>query len=397
MRLTLLLLMGGILLLSACGEEDSDPTFSFKRTLAPEGKSLGDSDSVLAFEADLAIRYELVAGDGRACAYGQLSANTGGNFLNCWGRRINPKYKTLAGHRIGGTNKMLSIGEDHICTTGLLTSQRVQCDGSNSHGQNTDPTPINLADSKSGHWLTDPYVVASGARHNCSLDAFGVYCWGGNSQGQTDVPVLSLPKWVSAGGDTSCAIDDNNGIDELVCWGSNEHGQTDIPDSLTAISKVAVGDGYVCVSNVGQVECWGDTADWDVPATSYTNVVHISAGKDHVCILDETQAVPQVLSAQCFGNNNSAGDLLTVPEPPLSVLNTKIRTISAGNGLSCASYDYDGYAYSPEKDGSYTEEVHKGILCWGKNDEDQINGPKQLCLGYHSKAIDYDDRTCPEN
>lgn len=388
MRLTLLLLMGGILLLSACGEEDSDPTFSFSRTLTPDARSNGDVDSILNFEPALGVRYALVAGDGRACAYGERTGFKGEGYLSCWGRKINPKDKNQVGHNVRGEIKVLSVGSDHVCTTLTTGDRRVHCDGSNSHGQNTDPEPLDVQDVKRGHWLSSPNVVASGDNHNCAIDVYGIYCWGNNSKGQIDVPVLSAPRWVAAGGDTSCAVDDNNGTDELICWGNNNHGQVDVPAGLTAISKIAVGHDYVCVANVGQVECWGNTADWTIP--TYTNVVHISAGKDHVCVLDETQASPQELSAGCFGNENAEGDLLDVP----ASINNNIRTISAGNGFTCASNTYSGFAWSTDSDGVFQPEEHKGILCWGKNDENQASAPNQLCLGYHSQAIEFDDRTC---
>jgi alpha-tubulin suppressor-like RCC1 family protein len=401
--------MGGILLLSGCGEEDSDPTFTFTRTFTPDARLNGDSVSVLAFETDLALRYELVAGDGRACAYGKRSAFQGSSYLSCWGRRIHPNDREQVSGNVDGSDKMLSIGNDHVCTTLTnLGGRRVHCDGSNNFGVNTDPEPLGESEPKSGHWLSAPYVIASGDNHNCALDAFGVYCWGDNRMGQTVVPVLTDPRWVAAGGNTSCAIDDQN---ELICWGDNSQGQASVPGGLTDVSKVAVGHDFVCASDIlGEVSCWGNTLGWSASALAAVSrkVVHMSAGKNHVCILNETQAKtdvqPQLLSAECFGQNNTDGTLLDVPAD----INLNIRTISAGNGFTCASNEYSGYAWSPdegdngdviydsEDNAVYSEENHQGILCWGSNDQGQASAPKQLCLGYHSKAIDFDERTCPE-
>ena len=288
---------------------------------------------------------------------------------------------------------------DHHINTSNNSSH---CDGSNSHGQNTDPSPLSKNETKSGHWLTNPYVVASGNRQNCALDFYGVYCWGDNGKGQTDVPVMQDVKWVAAGGDTSCAID---GHDELICWGDNRQGQADIPDYISSVSKVSVGGDFVCAANGGQIDCWGNTAGWNEQPGTYTDVVHISAGQDHVCILDETAAGVQSLQASCFGKDSTTSDLLVVP----AEIKSNIRTISAGNGFTCAANIYAGYAWSPDEDALgndmvdeitgepvYSQVDHTGILCWGKNDEGQASAPKQLCLGYNQQAIDYAERTCPE-
>ena len=404
MRFSILILISGILLLSACGEESGDPTFSFSRTVTPDARSSDGwgIDSVLALEPSLVERYDLVVGDGRACAYGARSGFAGVNYLSCWGRRIHPNDREQVSGNVDGGTKMLSIGEDHVCTT--LTNfggRRVHCDGSNSHGQNTDPGPLREDEVKRGHWLTNPNVVASGNQHNCALDLYSVYCWGNNNKGQTDVPVMRDVKWVAAGGDTSCAIDGN---DDVFCWGSNEHEQVNVPSYLGSVSNLAVGEEFVCASNNLELLCWGDLSDWSFLDT-FTKIIHISAGQDHACILDETQVEPRILEAKCFGRENGRNDLLAVP----TAINTNIRTIAAGNGFTCASNMYSGYAWSPDEDALgndiideitgelvYSQQDHKGILCWGKNDERQASAPKQLCLGYNNQAIDYDERTCPE-
>ena len=43
-------------------------------------------------------------------------------------------------------------------------------------------------------------AVSVGSPHACALDDTGVVCWGSNQYGQTDVPPLSNPRTVSAGG-----------------------------------------------------------------------------------------------------------------------------------------------------------------------------------------------------
>ena len=216
-----------------------------------------------------------------------------------------------------------------------------------------------------------------------------MYCWGSNSKGQTNVPSLTNPKWVAAGGDTSCAIDDDG---KPECWGDNSAGQTDIPDNVTFVTGLAVGSDFVCASNVGSIVCWGNTEDWDVQPTSVTEVVHLSAGGDHVCILDRTQDSPEIIVAECFGNEDSTASLLSVPEG----IQSNIRSISAGYGFTCASNNYSGYEwYDDNKDSIYELEPQLGVLCWGNNEENQASAPRQLCLGYHDEAIPLEARTCP--
>lgn len=407
MRFSILILISGILLLSACGEESGDPTFSFSRAVTPDARSNDEwnADTLFAYEPDFAVHLELAAGDGRACAFGKRNGFQSEGYISCWGRRMDGSTKYPVGHSTKITSdtfkNVLSIGEDHVCATLTTADRRVHCGGSNSNGQNTDPEPILKNEAKAGHWLTDPNLVVSGDAHNCALDFYGTYCWGDNGKGQTDVPVMQDVQWVAAGGDTSCAIDGNDG---LFCWGDNTEGQTEIPDFISSVSKVAVGADFVCAANGGQIDCWGNTEDWSEQPGVYTNVAHISAGQHHVCVLDDTGAVAQPLHASCFGKESSA-NLLDVPDD----INSNIRTIAAGNGFTCASNMYSGYAWSPDEDALgndivddmtgepvYSQEDHKGILCWGKNDEGQASAPKQLCLGYNNQAIDYDERTCPE-
>ena len=50
------------------------------------------------------------------------------------------------------------------------------------------------------------YAVSAGLEHTCALDDTGVVCWGFSGNGQTDVPPLSNPTVVSAGGFHTCAV-----------------------------------------------------------------------------------------------------------------------------------------------------------------------------------------------
>jgi hypothetical protein len=368
-----------VMCLVGCGSEDDSITFNRDSQNLEININGGKQDALLP---NLAEQYSLVAGNGRACAYGVLNAFSTG-YLKCWGRRI---IGNNVSENITGSNKMLSIGDDHICTTlSDFGGRRVGCAGDNAFGQTIDPEVATSAVTRQGHWLQSPYVIASGAKHNCAVDGFGVYCWGDNSKGQINVPVLDSPKWVAAGGDTSCAIDADN---VLHCWGDLTAGQGKIPPSLGLVSHVAVGSDFVCAISDGQVRCWGNTTDaWQAPAT-YSSAVFISAGARHACVLDQTQARTDAqsgLQADCFGDEGNQPGLLDVPID----VQSNIRSIAAGNGFTCTMSVYDGYEFVEST-------THRGFHCWGNNDEGQAVSPKVMCLNYHNSIENIDERYCPK-
>lgn len=87
MRFSILILISGILLLSACGEESGDPTFSFSRAVTPDARSNDEwnADTLFAYEPDFAVHLELAAGDGRACVFGKRNGFQSEGYISCWG------------------------------------------------------------------------------------------------------------------------------------------------------------------------------------------------------------------------------------------------------------------------------------------------------------------------
>ena len=66
-----------------------------------------------------------------------------------------------------------------------------------------------------------------------------VAAWGGNSDGQTDVPAgLSGVTAIAADGWHSLALKSNGTV---VAWGGNDNGQTDVPVGLTGVTAIAAG------------------------------------------------------------------------------------------------------------------------------------------------------------
>lgn len=373
-------------LLMAC--EDEEEGFSFSRSAENRNLSVvkANIDSLSILEAQYPNRsrfQRLDTGHTRACFYRSdvFLGGVSSQELDCWGERLLGDY---VGAINKGENKTLAVGDAHVCTIRSDFGGRgVGCDGGNEYGESESPESKSLQyqeDSDpsawTGHWTYNAQVTAAGAGHSCLLDEYGVYCWGDNSAGQTDVPALSNPLWVAAGGNTSCAIDEHQA---LHCWG--DLGMDRIPSNLTLVSQVDVGHDFICAVQNGDLFCWGNTENWDVDPNDYVNVQHISAGYDHACVLDQT-AVDQPLAYHCFGKDNVDTSPLTLPEgvqTNIQVLGSEIQTIAAGKGFTCASMNYDGYEYQ-----NMTE--HTAVECWGANDNKQSAAPKFLCLGFHQTA-----------
>jgi len=355
--------------LSGC--EDEEGGFSFSRGETRENLNYA---MVADTFAPIDQLFRLSAGQGRSCFFRSDvflgSAST--QELDCWGRRLIGDYVNSLNR---GENKMVVQGADHVCIIRSDTGgRRVGCAGDNAYGQSVAPEPrdntqfdVTDAGNWKGHWSFNVQVIAAGNHHTCLLDRFGVHCWGRNHRSQTSVPELSNPVWVAAGGDTTCAID---GSQALHCWG--DIGQDQVPSNLGAVSRVAVGADFVCAAANTAVTCWGNTTEWQVlPRQDYSDLQHLTAGRQHACVLDNVD-INSDLEPHCFGVDNDDQTLLVVPD----LLKRNIRTLSAGNDFTCASRTYEGFEYQNTTD-------HTAVECWGNNEENQTRSPKFLCVGFH--------------
>ena len=141
----------------------------------------------------------------------------------------------------------------------------------------------------------DPFThVTTGADFSCGLTEAGqVICWGQNGSGQlgqgVDAPSVSFDaarpvnlgqgrtaRSVEAGGETACALLDDN---RIKCWGANDRGQLGsrqrelrgtapehMGDNLAPIAlgtgrhatQVSVGEQFACaLLDNGGIKCWG--------------------------------------------------------------------------------------------------------------------------------------------
>ena len=176
----------------------------------------------------------------------------------------------------------VSLGAFHACA--LTEEQRVYCWGNHSRGQlGIDigvgpivytPTEVEL--------LPAARKVRAGGEHTCAIDQEGtLYCWGHNGFGQLglgdDLPGTTIPRVVEgAPGNAvdlevafrhSCAVFGERR--ELYCWGTNDYGQlglddlerrttpTEVPE-IAYVDELAVAGGQVCVRIDRRVYCAGE-------------------------------------------------------------------------------------------------------------------------------------------
>jgi alpha-tubulin suppressor-like RCC1 family protein len=252
--------------------------------------------------------------------------------------------------------------------------------------------PASVTTRTSGQAAT----VTAGNSHTCALlkdtgsppdlaataGADLVECWGENAHGQlgdgstTDAaePVgvgLADVVEISAGGDTTCARQQNGAV---WCWGRNDYGQLGrgstsdgplpAPVNLFDATDISVGGDHACaVLTSGAVRCWGrndhgqlgvtksDHEDMPVTVAGLQNVVSVTAGYAHTC------AVLTGGSVRCWGRNdrgqlgvNSRVDSSTPVRPVLG----PVAAMTAGVFHTCALL------------------ADQTVSCWGGNDYGQV-------------------------
>jgi hypothetical protein len=229
--------------------------------------------------------------------------------------------------------------------------------------------------------------LSAGSSHVCAVvRQDGVYCWGGNANGQFGVaaPASSAtPVRVSGGGvrvfagaDHTCLITGNGAI---FCGGLNTAGQvgngnTTSPALFGAISSInpeirntidlSLGSNHSCAVRAdGVVHCWGSnsvgqlgdgtttSSSSPVQVAGLTNAIQVVTGIQHTCALGMDGTV------SCWGLATQTGDgggedhltPATVPE-----LSGVVAVRSHATNTTCVEL------------GDLT------VKCWGSNVEGQI-------------------------
>ena len=331
------------------------------------------------------------AGGSHSCAF------NGSGVASCWGLNTNGQLgnntTTNASSPVSVSNitgiKAISSGSNHNCA--LTSSGAIQCWGANVNGQlgNNSTTQSSVPVQVSG--LSSGMVgVSSGGSHSCGLTAAGgAQCWGlningqlgNNSTTQSNVPVsvtglASGLAAVSAGGNHTCALTSNGGIN---CWGLNANGQlgnistgaqfnTPVATSgfSAGFSALAAGANHSCsVTSSGGAQCWGwngsgqlgngNTVDSHIPVSVSnlgTGVTAVTGGYYHSCALLSAGTV------QCWGGNGNGqlgNNTTTQSFTPVAVTGlTGVVAIAAGDSHTCARTSAGG------------------VQCWGDNTFGQL-------------------------
>lgn len=245
---------------------------------------------------------EISSADGFGCAIDEMGG------LWCWGRNDHAQLGIGAGgdasdsaERVGERSdwKSITSGATHSCA--IDEDDKLWCWGDDRQGQIgegddfgdvvDEPRQIFHQDGQDSQWLD----VATGEIHTCAIDDDEqLWCWGvaenvdffGNEfvhpavgQGEEDdgghftpQPVDSDVGWkfVSAGAEHTCAIDDD---EQLWCWGYDADDQLGFdPEHIFEMAfephqvdtdrswlSVAAADAHTCgLDTDGQVLCWGD-------------------------------------------------------------------------------------------------------------------------------------------
>jgi alpha-tubulin suppressor-like RCC1 family protein len=313
-----------------------------------------------------------------------------------------------------------SAGYDHSCA--VLSSGKVECWGTNSHGQLGDGTRNDSASPVLLTNITNAVQVSAGYEHTCALlSDHTVKCWGANEHGQVgnnaggnDVlqpaqvvgvgssGTLAGVAAVSTGGYHTCALLSSGGVD---CWGDDESGQlgngqvgptynTASPvavyasgtdpsgELLSSVTSLSSGWKHTCAVSAGGVYCWGFNlygalgngstggSEGNPVQVTGLSATAVAAGDWHSCALLSGGTV------DCWGYNGD-GELghgtYGPPEPsPSAVFSADttplngVVSLNAGGGHNCATFS-----------GGTVE-------CWGAGNSGQLgNG----ALGYAAYPV----------
>jgi alpha-tubulin suppressor-like RCC1 family protein len=329
-------------------------------------------------------------------AYHTCALQQGGT-TQCWGENEDGQLGTgVAGGDqsmpqtvVGLSNAVaLSAGGYHTCA--LQSGGAVQCWGENWDGQlgtgmagDDQPTPQPVVG------LSNAIALSAGSVHTCALQQAGtVQCWGNNYEGElgtgmagdaqpTPQPVFGLPNAIalSAGRYHTCALQQGG---TMQCWGYNFDGELgagmagwnaapQVAAGLSNVVAVTAGGFHTCaLHQEGAVHCWGynsqgqlgtETAGDFQPtpqlAVGLSNVVALSAGRNHSCALQLSGTV------QCWGENSEgelgtgmAGSDQSTPQDVAGL--SDVIALSAGGNHTCALHSAGT------------------VYCWGDNEDGQL-------------------------
>lgn len=180
----------------------------------------------------------------------------------CWGNLGSPT--------LSGTAVYVDSGRYHACAVvDTAYDRRLECWGSNSLGQASPPTALQLPLYVGAH-----EEVSAGGYHSCAITDRGfLQCWGYDAYRQASGQHPNYPqsswatdqggffdfplRWeqVDAGLYHTCALRSTSSSDNVYCWGHNSYGQSTPPSGR--FDQIGAGDYFSCGLRNGHIECWG--------------------------------------------------------------------------------------------------------------------------------------------
>lgn len=324
----------------------------------------------------------------RTCVMSQQGA------LKCWGHNdegeLGLGHTTAMGRNSGdmaslvaidlGTGrsvKSVAMGDYHTCA--ILDNNKVKCWGWNGEGQLGAGDTATRGDQAGQMGNNLPYVdlgtgrtakaITAGGDHTCViLDNDKLKCWGYNTDGELgyentnnygdqagemgdNLPYVNLgtgrtPKVISAAGHNTCALLDNG---KVKCWGHNGFGQLGMGHN-SGVTHIA--------------GAMGDNLPYVDLGTGRTAKTITTAGFFSCAVLDNDKA-------KCWGRNNYG---------QLGLGDSNDRGDQSGEMGDNLPYISLGTNMKPESLSTFYDHVcavltNGSLKCWG------YNGAGQLGLG----------------
>jgi hypothetical protein len=257
-----------------------------------------------------------------------------------WGRTVNSQAAIPLSVSLSMPLPYIAAGCNHCVV--LQSSGSVAAWGGNSNGQINVPANLSgvVAVAASGR-----FNAANPDGYSLALKSDGsVVGWGSNSRGQTTIPAdLSGVISIAAGEQHALAL---KSIGTVVGWGNNSNGESTIPAGLSGVTAIAAGMYHsLALKSNGTVVCWGASfSGRTTPPTGLSGVIAIAGGGSHSLALKSDGSVV------AWGEN--ASGQCTVPAGL-----TGVTAISAGVAYSLAL----------KSDGS--------VVAWGENGSGQTTIP----------------------
>ncbi|MCX6854624.1 MAG: tandem-95 repeat protein, partial [Verrucomicrobia bacterium] len=234
--------------------------------------------------------------------------------------------------------------------------------------------------------LDDLKALAGGQNHTLALKNDGtVLTWGGNDNGQLNVPVgLAGVTQVGAGYRWNLVLLTDGTV---TAWGRSDNGQLNVPAGLNAKAIAAGYHHALAVRTDGTVAAWGDNSSGqcNVPA-GLTNVIAVSGGSDHSMALkadgtvvvwgttnDGVQSIPAGLSGVTAIAAGSRHCLALKNDRTVVAWGfTGVGAVTIPSGLSGVTAIAAGVHHSValKSDGT--------VVTWGLITAGQTNGPLGL-------------------